>query len=622
MLKYQVNINNFLNDTEQLFITNINCYQYYLSDSEVMDVVCTYNNNNINSGDNIIVQIQNPLNELTWEMFRYERKIKEVNKSDNTFTFESPRYIDLHVTSIEEVKEGAKNEANTQPFWWYFTFNEKHCFDETSSSNIKLIIEYYKEGQIKTQTLSSQFSVVSDTVLKYNININDKEKYGELTQILFDNTQEPTYGRGIANMSSVRYVKRDHYIITNSLENISILKYQIKMGVKLPLMNFNKTDLLNQYTINERFFDVESKKVINTASEMEKNIFVPVFKCGTTSQEIYKINFNLHLRHHSEDEEWKTTDNDYWNGIKVKENGDLEIDKNYFSVPYVDNEKVEWQSDNLYRLGFTNNDVKYQKSRLKKTFLRLSWYDSPNIMEQNLVGYSTVFIDSNRLFTCYTKNLKTENYKIYVSETNSSEAMSLTGIGVQRELGGFFKNIKLQDVENYRLSSQFSVQDRYSSLDCSDGFYIYLWKDYTQGTLPTDLYLHVDLNHARFGRSIPLMMPYFGPKNDEWDDKNKENIPDNITTWYDSNTQNGVKSFYDIVEDWQPKHGGYNMQRYLRYSYIHFKGCFDKDNNRYIYYLDEEQYGPNINNLFDDETNTLNLVLYEAKISNGQEVND
>lgn len=620
MLKYQVNINNFLNDTEQLFITNINCYQYYLSDSEVMDVVCTYNNNNINSGDNIIVQIQNPLNELTWEMFRYERKIKEVNKSDNTFTFESPRYIDLHVTSIEEVKEGAKNEKNPQPFWWYFTFKEKHCFDETSSSNIKLIIEYYKEGQIKTQTLSSQFSVVSDNVLKYNI--NDKEKYGELTQILFGNTQEPTYGRGIANMSSVRYVKRDHYIITNSLENISILKYQIKMGVKLPLMNFNKTDLLNQYTINERFFDVESKKVINTTSEMEKNIFVPVFKCGTTSQEIYKINFNLHLRHHSEDEEWKTTDNDYWNGIKVKENGDLEIDKNYFSVPYVDNEKVEWQSDNLYRLGFTNNDVKYQKSRLKKTFLRLSWYDSPNIMEQNLVGYSTVFIDSNRLFTCYTKNLKTENYKTYVSETNSSDAMSLTGIGVQRELGEFFKNIKLQDVENYRLSSQFSVQDRYSSLDCSEGFYIYLWKDYTQGTLPTDLYLHVDLNHARFGRSIPLMMPYFGSKNDEWDEKDKENIPDNITTWYDSNMQNGVKSFYDIVEDWQPKHGGYNMQRYLRYSFIHFKGCFDKDYNRYIYYLDEEQYGPNINNLFDDETNTLNLVLYEAKISNGQEVND
>lgn len=631
MLKYQINIKDFINDTDNLNITKLKCYSN--ENDEVMEVACWYNTDpHMKVGDNIIVQVENTSSDLQSENYRHETQIQNFSKEENYFTFNVPQYISLNIRSIEEVKE--KNiEENIYEFWWYFVFENRHYFKSEEISNISIKIEYYKSGAYKSLILSNEFQIIDDYIIKYNVSKNlyefneddnKQNQIADLARTLFTNynstlstTNKHKTSNGLADLTQIQRITRKNYLLSCDFENISIIKYQIKMGLKLPLIYSNRTDLLNQYAIDEKFFNVEREKIINKTVEMEKNIFMPIFRCKNDTKEIYQINFNLHLRHHSEDEEWKTVDNDYWNGVKIKEKK-LIIDESYFSQPYLNSKKIEWQSDNLYRLGFTNNDVKYQKSRLKNTFLRLSWYDSDNILEQNLIGYSTVFLDSNRLFTCWTKNIKTEGYKLYIPQTNDTTQIALTGIGVQRELGINFQSVKTNEIENYRLSSQFSVQDRYSSNNCSDGFYIYLWKDYTQGTLPTDLYLHVDLNHARFGRSIPLMMPYFGPKNDTWDgDCNYTCDGDYNYTWVDD--KKGVKSFYDIVNDWQLEHNGYNMQRYLRYSFIHFKGQFDKDNNRYVYYLDEEQYGSNITNLFDNETNTLNLVLYEAKISDGQQ---
>lgn len=69
---------------------------------------------------------------------------------------------------------------------------------------------------------------------------------------------------------------------------------------------------------------------------------------------------------------------------------------------------TEYQSDLLSFLGFSNDDVKYQKSKLKKTFLRISFYDSDNIGNQNLLHSSTIFLDSGNLFAKYIKNINTE----------------------------------------------------------------------------------------------------------------------------------------------------------------------------------------------------------------------
>ena len=140
--------------------------------------------------------------------------------------------------------------------------------------------------------------------------------------------------------------------------------------------------------------------------------------------------------------------------------------------------------------------------------------------------------------------------------------------------------------EEYRLSSRFVIKDRNNSRRSSEGFHIYLWKDSTDGVIPQDLYLKVEYNHAGYGRTIPFMMPY----SDDGD----------------------IKSFDDILSDWSED--GYGIKKYMRYSYIHFKYCFDKKTKKGIYYLDPNQYGGDVRKHEDDNKIVINL--YEAKISN------
>lgn len=605
MLKYQINKRNLIDDNNKLAITNIQCYTHPNTVNDTMDVVCEYCTDiGISKGDNLFVNVVTKVDSSQTDYFQREFNIEEINYSENTFMFTTPQYINLDIKSIEEQKEVNDIEGVEKPYWWYFTFNEFHYFDTEHTENIRLFVDYYVKGELKTMELSSNFEIIDSVRVKYNP--TQDEKNGDFAQTIFSTNYNENAPSGLADMFTIRFVKREHFFITNDLSTISIYKNRYNLDIQLPLFSSNRTDLLKQYSIDERFFEVEREKVINKGIEMEKSIFTPVFKNNTDVKEVYKINFNIHLRHHSEDEEWKTTDDDYWNGVyyNTTDKETLEIKKEFFSESYKDCK--ERQSDNLYLMGFTDNDVMYQKSRLKKTFLRLSIYDSPYLTEQNLIGYSTIFLDSNRLFAKKIKNLRTEGYKTYSFGNGSNVKTGLIGIGVKREF-----NSEVDDVENYRLSSQFSVQDRYSSSDCSEGFYLYLWKNYIQGTTPRDLYIHIDVNHARFGRSLPLMMPFFGPlKNDSWDGACEY-------TWKEE-VKKGVKSFDDIVNDWN--NGGYNIQRYLRYSYIHFKCKYDKENNRNIYYLDDDFYGSNIIKLFDDNTNTLNLSLYEAKISDGQDI--
>ena len=59
------------------------------------------------------------------------------------------------------------------------------------------------------------------------------------------------------------------------------------------------------------------------------------------------------------------------------------------------------QSDLLGLMHFDNNDVFYQKSRISKSFLRLSFYDSTDPQKQSLLATSTVFMNENSLYKKY-----------------------------------------------------------------------------------------------------------------------------------------------------------------------------------------------------------------------------
>ena len=178
-----------------------------------------------------------------------------------------------------------------------------------------------------------------------------------------------------------------------------------------------------------------------------------------------------------------------------------------------------------------------------------------------------------------------------INTINSENTNKLNGIRVNREP---YSTKGIPNDEDLRISSQFTVSDKYQSNNSSEGFYLYLWKDNDSGIIPSDIYLKVEFNHAGYGRSIPMMMPFVDPKK--------------------HNGTNGIKSFQNILDDFNGNgvDKPYGIRQYIKYSYIHLKYKYDKENQCHAYYLDDNVYGNYDSSVKD---NCLALNLYEAKIS-------
>lgn len=351
------------------------------------------------------------------------------------------------------------------------------------------------------------------------------------------------------------------------------------------------------------------QRVVNKITDVERDIYHPVYKDDKNKfKPIYQIKFNLHFRQHRGDD-WLVDSDTYWNGVKVDENKKAvlmrEIETNggekvnFFST--VSN-KEEYQSDLLTYLNFTNSDVKFQKSRLKKSFLRLGFYDSEDVNEQSMLSSSTIFMNAGDVFTKQVRYLTTRGY-IFIDKDDDDVRTKLTGAKVDREVvkGSGSSKLTNTEVEDRRLSCQFVVKDRDNSMSSSEGFYLYLMKTMRTGTAPENIYMRVEFNHAGYGITSPMMMPYVDPKK--------------------HNGDKGIKSFEDILKDWNGEgiDGPYGIRQYLKFIHLKFKYCYDETSKRYVYYLDDEIYGTNINKgdnycTYNEDDGVLTVNLYEAKI--------
>lgn len=360
------------------------------------------------------------------------------------------------------------------------------------------------------------------------------------------------------------------------------------------------------------------------------------------------------------------------------ENNDYKIDDVGYKSKRDDRNKLkEYQSDLLSYLGFTNDDVKYQKSKLKKSFLRISFYDSDNIANQNLLHTATIFLDSGELFAKYIKNIDTEDtYKVnsgftdnkggveYVANeiieskiyrkldadlqkkcvingelmaivgsstipiTDSATVYDKSGVRVNREpmrekalqKSDFSDNIS--ELERLRLSSQIEVCDKNSSKRSSEGFYFYTYKNNDNGVFPSDIYMRVEFNHAGYGRTVPFMMPYIR--------KAEEDETNGVDRY--KGRENKIKTFDDICYDWSDidfdkpfdarkneyplkdeDEVGYGTVRYIKYAYIKWKYRYDKHTQKHVYYLDPDVYGSGVTT---DNVHGNNIILnlYEGKV--------
>ena len=115
----------------------------------------------------------------------------------------------------------------------------------------------------------------------------------------------------------------------------------INIPVTLESQEIGQSELIDKV-----FVDVQVENAINPISDYDKVRFLPL---GTNNKPIVTISYNLDL----------TGSTDY------------------------------------KAIGFADNDIKYQKSCFKESFVYMAFFDSPNPMTQRLISYQTIYSKLN-----------------------------------------------------------------------------------------------------------------------------------------------------------------------------------------------------------------------------------
>ena len=605
MLKYQLNVNKIKNDIVPIVLNeySIEALQGDAFKDKKMLACYTEEDIDFDMGANIVsmyeqYMVNDDFISSTAYNFNTIYHPFGVNKGKKFFSLLFDAYFFLTADRTSIITDEDNNE------WWYIWFNGSHLFETENGQTYTLYVGYntasgYTKGEIEV----SADNVVTNSVLRFEKRVLeslDNLEWKELRNVIFFEED----GRQISDLTNVSFF-RDNFIFTDGM--FSLFLDRATEGVVIPLSQKFSNDLLQDELINHDFVNEERRKAINRITDMEKDIYYPVIWDTANKRiyysnsggkvkngEVYNIEFNLHFRKH-EGDNWLVSPTSYWNG--VNDNATFYSNSNgFFNTAYPNKES---QPDLLTYLGFTNNDVKYQKNKLKKSFLRLMFFDSMSPTNQNLLAYYTVFMDSGGYFSKFVKHVELADY--YKAPADGGNAITdLVGLRVDREptIDERGELIQERTVDEVRLGTRFIISDKYSSDASSEGFYLYLWKDNFEGTVPQDIYMKVEFNHAGYGRTIPFMMPFWDNK--KWSDKE------------------GIKTFEEILADWRTEpntDGPYGIQQYLKYSYIHFKYCYDKTTKRHVYYLDDKFYGTDPSKGGVHFTNNkITLNLYEAKI--------
>lgn len=164
---------------------------------------------------------------------------------------------------------------------------------------------------------------------------------------------------------------------------------------------------------------------------------------------------------------WETDENEKWNDTFDNKHGDL-----------------------LGHLGFNDKDLLYQRNCVSKSFLRLSFYDSPYRNAQKLLFYSTIHLDSDKIYNNLINAItKYPSYYDHLEEYEYQATLDKA----------------LYEYENKRLSASLTCSDRTNDEYKSDGFYLHLFKNYVNGAKPTKIYMKAEFNNAKYGKIIPLV---------------------------------------------------------------------------------------------------------------------
>jgi hypothetical protein len=575
--------------------------------------------------------------------FVQDYQIIGVNEGNKSFSFYMDKRFPLTANRITSSKNyGLEIEDNKENVFLYF--DDYHYFDivdsldsesetEIGQREVPIFFKYVNaQSQITIVQVNFKYYTPSVLVTSYD-NFGTDEQKGLYELIFKTEIDEETEEVLEGDLGGIE-IYRDNFLFGDRT-NYEFSFERATVHLNVPIINTFEANLLQTELLSEHFVEKEKKKAINRITDIEKDVYYPCISNLAKSKftDVYTIKFNLHFREHREDD-WVVENDSLWNGIKqeieyVKSTDEsVRITEEAYKG-LTDEQKAEYvrravegtaeiakvtindngtnaikaltkddSSDLLTFLNFTNDDVHYQKNKLKKSFLRLLYFDSTNPGNQNLLGYSTIFFDTGDMFAKYVRYIEEDNCYSVGADKN--------GFGKYKETGKYKTGIRVdRDIDGddtIRLGSQFVVRSKNTSKASSEGFYIYIWKD-NNSPLPQDLYMKVEFNHAGYGRTLPFMMPY-------WDKKK----------W--NNAKKGIKTLQEILDDWNAvkqengtwpsgKDGHYGIRQYAKFSYIHLKYQYDRENDKHIYYLDPDTYDTSVTN---QDENEIVINLYEAKV--------
>lgn len=363
-------------------------------------------------------------------------------------------------------------------------------------------------------------------------------------------------------------------------------------------LNLHQEDLLNS-----QFVDAEIKKSINPIIDMEKDIYYPYYQVGSDTSDTFEmvdqIQIDLHFR--SRDlNTWKINEDNEISGVNSSwnifdyydwDNAEINVLK-----PKVNGGTLGYYqpSDLVYFLNFKSDDVFYQKKKIEKSFLRLSFFDSKDPNNQTLLHTSTIFMNEEGLYKKFTDNSIDKGLYMSVNEIDdeSERILNVPNIQVNYEAQSSIYNkdeafIMPQVLfdETKRLSSQFVIKNRYESSESSEGFYLYMFRDFSPNLEKKTIYMKVEFNHAGVGKTLNFMQP-FSVDNDG--KKTMLNLSEPIS-------RNAFKK-------------GYSLEELYDHLYIEIKCKYNKEKRCFMYYL------PTWLTEHNDTKNIMKLNLYEVKI--------
>lgn len=503
MLKFKVNTRDAKYDLEKIDVKNIE----YNTNTQKINIECVRNHNLLPSdiiyfrkecGDNVIFQ---------------ESKIPII-KNNNFSSFSIDVFPDYNIypSQIVEVKSlkanPFRNETNDY-LCFVFDSNKPHYFYECRDVTIKESIypqDSYEEilnNGIRRRCPNDY--IIYNKIFLYRAEKNTNNTFYDIenenylntigdfyfikengTKIELKNCIVPVTNSGndsrqllywkIDDIDVAEYIKAKYNVLNFYCEdtrfidenlklkdNVSIYKEIGNIKINIPFEEHIETNMFQYERYNGTYIESIKSENINPIVDMEKQIFIPQIN----NKNVKKIVFNLHFRKRGTQTVIEDIDNGWKENIIQNEWWNTNIN----------------DSDLLGYLGFTDNDVYYQKNKLKKSFIRLSFYDSKDRLKQNLLYYSTIFIDSGIQYGKYCKNIA-EN-STYFDNGNAVMVLDKTTV-------------------SNTLNSQLTISDNFDTTASSEGYFLYLFPDNLTSEGRT-IYMKVEFNHAKYGVTIPMM---------------------------------------------------------------------------------------------------------------------